>query len=65
MGLSAGDRVEVREGPFTDFLGIVASVESESEKAVVAMQFFGRYVPVKLAIDAVGLTRQENPNRGK
>ena len=62
MTLAVGDRVEVRQGPFVDFRGIVASLESESEQAIIAMQFFGRYVPVKLDIDAVSVIRQENRN---
>jgi transcriptional antiterminator NusG len=37
-----GQAVEIIDGPFTGFDGVVESVNEEERKAIVAVNFFGR-----------------------
>lgn len=43
-----GDRVEIREGPFTNFAGLVEEVISDKEKVKVSVSIFGRSTVVEL-----------------
>jgi transcriptional antiterminator NusG len=43
-----GERVKVVDGPFTDFIGIVDSINGEKGKVRVLVSFFGRETPVEL-----------------
>lgn len=43
-----GDAVKVREGPFTDFIGKVQSVDEEKGKLTVLVSIFSRETPVEL-----------------
>ena len=50
-----GERVKVVDGPFSDFIGIVDSINSEKGKVRVLVSFFGRETPVEL--DFLQVTR--------
>ena len=43
-----GDRVEIREGPFANFAGLVEEVGVEKEKIKVSVSIFGRSTLVEL-----------------
>jgi transcription termination/antitermination protein NusG len=43
-----GEAVRVKEGPFTDFHGMVADVNYDKSKLRVAVTIFGRSTPVEL-----------------
>ncbi len=48
-----GKEVDITEGPFTGFVGIVDKVDEESEKLTVMVSIFGRLTPVELTFDQV------------
>ena len=48
-----GSEVEIAEGPFAGFVGIIDKVEEENEKLVVMVSIFGRMTPVELGFDQV------------
>lgn len=43
-----GDKVRIIDGPFNDFIGIVAAIDSDKQKVRVMVNFFGRDTPVEL-----------------
>ena len=43
-----GDHVQVIDGPFSDFTGVVDEVNAEKEKVKVMVSIFGRATPVEL-----------------
>ena len=43
-----GDHVQVTDGPFSDFTGVVDEVNAEREKVKVMVSIFGRATPVEL-----------------
>ncbi len=43
-----GDHVQVVDGPFSDFTGVVDEVNAEREKVKVMVSIFGRATPVEL-----------------
>lgn len=45
---SVGDAVKIIEGPFSDFLGTVDSIDDEKGKVRVLVSIFGRETPVEL-----------------
>lgn len=48
-----GREVEIKEGPFSGFMGIVENIDEESEKLTVMVSIFGRMTPVELSFDQV------------
>ena len=48
-----GSEVEIQDGPFAGFIGIVDKVEKESEKLTVMVSIFGRMTPVELGFNQV------------
>jgi len=48
-----GSEVEITEGPFTGFVGIIDKVHEESEKLTVMVSIFGRMTPVELTFQQV------------
>ncbi len=48
VSFSPGERVKVVDGPFTDFIGVVDSINAEKGKVRVLVSFFGRETPVEL-----------------
>lgn len=45
---SVGEAVKIVEGPFTDFIGAVDSIDEEKGKVTVLVSIFGRETPVEL-----------------
>lgn len=43
-----GDSVRITEGPLTDFIGEVQTIDEENHKFVVLVSMFGRETPVEL-----------------
>ena len=48
-----GNEIEISEGPFAGFVGIIHKVEEEVEKLTVMVSIFGRMTPVELAFDQI------------
>jgi transcriptional antiterminator NusG len=48
-----GKEVDISEGPFAGFVGIIDSVDEENEKLTVMVSIFGRMTPVELSFDQV------------
>ncbi len=48
-----GGEVEIKEGPFAGFMGIIEAIQEESEKLTVMVSIFGRMTPVELTFDQV------------
>lgn len=48
-----GSEIDIKEGPFAGFVGIIDKVDEESEKLTVMVSIFGRLTPVELTFDQV------------
>lgn len=48
IGFSKGQSVRVVDGPFTDFIGVVDTINKDKGKVRVLVSFFGRETPVEL-----------------
>jgi len=48
VAFSVGEAVKITDGPFTDFLGSVSSVNEKTGKLTVLVSIFGRETPVEL-----------------
>ena len=48
-----GSEVDIGDGPFSGFVGIVDKVDEEGEKLTVMVSIFGRLTPVELTFDQV------------
>ena len=47
------EEVEIKEGPFAGFVGIIDSIQEEDKKLTVMVSIFGRMTPVELRFDQV------------
>lgn len=50
---TVGTEVEIKDGPFAGFVGIIDKVDSENEKLTVMVSIFGRMTPVELLCNQV------------
>lgn len=50
---TVGSEIEISEGPFAGFVGVVDSVDMENEKLTVMVSIFGRMTPVELGFNQV------------
>lgn len=48
-----GREVEIKDGPFVGFVGIIDAIDEENEKLTVMVSIFGRMTPVELGFDQV------------
>ena len=48
-----GSEIEIADGPFAGFVGIIDRVESEQEKLTVMVSIFGRMTPVEIGYSQV------------
>ena len=48
-----GSEIEINEGPFAGFVGIIDKVDEQNEKLTVMVSIFGRLTPVELTFDQV------------
>jgi len=49
----ANSEVEIKEGPFAGFVGIIDKVDEENEKLTVMVSIFGRMTPVELGFNQI------------
>lgn len=52
-GFLVGSEVDISDGPFASFVGIVEAVDAENEKLTVMVSIFGRMTPVELGFHQV------------
>ncbi len=50
---SIGSEVEIADGPFIGFVGMIEKVDKDSEKLTVMVSIFGRMTPVELGFNQV------------
>lgn len=50
---AVGSEVEIKEGPFAGFVGIIDRVDKENERLTVMVSIFGRMTPVELGFNQV------------
>lgn len=48
-----GQEIDIQDGPFAGFVGIVDRVDAENEKLTVMVSIFGRMTPVELGFNQV------------
>ena len=48
-----GKEIEIKDGPFSGFVGIIDKIDQESEKLTVMVSIFGRMTPVELSFDQI------------
>jgi transcriptional antiterminator NusG len=48
-----GKEIDIKEGPFAGFVGIIENVDEENEKLTVMVSIFGRMTPVELSFNQV------------
>lgn len=53
LEFSVGRQVQIQEGPFLGFDGVVSAVDVEHEKLTVMVSIFGRMTPVELEFSQV------------
>ena len=53
VGYDVGDSVTITDGPLTNFVGTVETLEIDKNKVRVIVSMFGRETPVELELDQV------------
>ena len=48
-----GSEIEISDGPFAGFMGMIDAIDDEHEKLTVMVSIFGRMTPVELTFDQV------------
>jgi transcriptional antiterminator NusG len=48
-----GREIEIGDGPFSGFVGIIDSINDEAERLIVNVSIFGRMTPVELSFNQV------------
>lgn len=48
VNFKVGERVRIIGGPFNDFIGTVAEIETDKQRVSLMVEFFGRETPVEL-----------------
>jgi transcriptional antiterminator NusG len=48
-----GSEIEIKEGPFAGFVGIVDKIDDENERLTVMVSIFGRMTPVELGFNQI------------
>ncbi len=48
-----GKEIEIKDGPFSGFVGMIDKIDQESEKLTVMVSIFGRMTPVELSFDQI------------
>ena len=51
--ISVGSEVDIQEGPFAGFVGVVEKVDQENERLTVMVSIFGRMTPVELGFHQI------------
>lgn len=51
--IAVGTEVDIQEGPFAGFVGVVEKVDHENEKLTVMVSIFGRMTPVELGFHQI------------
>lgn len=52
-GFVVGSEIEIIEGPFAGFVGIVEEIDEENERLRIMVSIFGRMTPVELGFEQV------------
>jgi transcription termination/antitermination protein NusG len=52
-GFAEGNEVDIQDGPFAGFVGIIEKVDNEAERLTVMVSIFGRLTPVELSFHQV------------
>lgn len=50
---TVGNEVEIKEGPFAGFMGIIDKIDDENERLTVMVSIFGRMTPVELSFNQI------------
>jgi transcription termination/antitermination protein NusG len=50
---AVGNEVEIAEGPFAGFVGLIDKVEEENERLTVMVSIFGRMTPIELGFNQI------------
>lgn len=51
--IAVGSEIEIKEGPFAGFVGVVEKVDNENEKVTIMVSIFGRMTPVELGFHQI------------
>lgn len=50
---AVGGEVDIAQGPFEGFVGVIEKIDDESERLTVMVSIFGRMTPIELSFDQV------------
>lgn len=50
---TAGSEVDITDGPFAGFVGIIEGIDEENERVTVMVSIFGRMTPVELGFNQI------------